>query len=70
MPFQALDNHRSIDLALRCVPEKTTLRDMCWSMPSAQVTADLDGLCLVGDYRLRRAYEVALRASVVQIWPM
>ena len=30
----------------------------------------LGGLCLVDDYRLRRADEVARRASVVQIWPM
>jgi hypothetical protein len=33
-------------------------------------TADLGGLCLVDDYRLRHADEVALRASAVQIWPM
>jgi hypothetical protein len=31
---------------------------------------DLGGLCLVDDYRLRRADEVALRAGVVQIWAM
>jgi len=32
--------------------------------------ADLGGLCLVDDYRLGRADEVALRKSVVSIWPM
>jgi hypothetical protein len=37
---------------------------------AAQRAADLDGLCPVDDYRLRRADEVALRASAVQIWPM
>jgi len=40
------------------------------SMVEARSAADLGGLCLVDDYRLRRADEVALRAGVVQIWPM
>jgi hypothetical protein len=37
---------------------------------TAHRPADLDSLCLVDDYRLMRADEVALRASVVQIWPV
>jgi hypothetical protein len=40
------------------------------SVRPTRLTADLGGLCLVDGYRLRRADEVALRASVVQIWPM
>jgi len=37
---------------------------------AARTPADLVGLCLVDGYRLRRADEVALRAGVVQIWPV
>jgi hypothetical protein len=37
---------------------------------NARRAADLVGLCLVDGYRLRRADEVALRAGVVQIWPV
>jgi len=38
--------------------------------PTTHVTADLGSLCPVDDDRLGRAYEVALRTSVVQVSPM
>ena len=75
-PTQILECRALLETYHDLPREHTAQAQLCGVLPpghlliTARRAADLGGLCLVDDYRLRRADEVALRASVVQIWPM